>query len=468
MTNSVNRSSPNLGQALTLQTISGAIEDRSARGIASALRRLITSGRIQEGDKLPTVRDLSAYLGVSPATVNQAWQALVQAGALITRGRAGTFVADVSGSRRTPRFLGLGGPTINSGLDLSRGTPDPELLPSLASALERVTANKDIWASSYFDEPVISDLDGILRDSWPFRPESLTVVDGALDGLSRIVDQIVSFGDRVVVESPGFPPLLDLLERSGAEIIPVAIDEQGLTLIELTLALERQPVAIFLQPRAHNPTGTSMSQLRASEIAALLATHDTWVIEDDHSGDISQAPDVSIGQFLPRKVVHIRSFSKSHGPDLRLAAVGGAAEVLEPLIRQRMLGPGWSSRLLQHLLVELLRSQESFAAVEYARTEYSIRSANLREALLDLGLEPTPGDGINIFIPVEDEQSALVNLAAEGVRVAPGRPFFAGKVETPGVRVTIAGLASDPDQIRDLARTFAHALGRSERTHSLR
>ena len=36
------------------------------------------------------------------------------------------------------------------------------------------------------------------------------------------------FGDRVVVESPGFPPFLDLLDVLGAEAVPVRLDEQGM------------------------------------------------------------------------------------------------------------------------------------------------------------------------------------------------------------------------------------------------
>ena len=53
--------------------------------------------------------------------------------------------------------------------------------------------------------------------------------------------------------------------------------------------------------------------------------------------------------------MHIRSFSKSHGPDLRLAAVGGAGDVVTAVANRRLLGPGWSSRILQAVLLELLR-----------------------------------------------------------------------------------------------------------------
>ncbi|HAN35327.1 MAG TPA: GntR family transcriptional regulator, partial [Acidimicrobiaceae bacterium] len=59
------------------------------------------------------------------------------------------------------------------------------------------------------------------------------------------------------------------------------------------------------------------------ELAALLANSDALVVEDDHSGDIASGALVSLGKWLPQRTVHIRSYSKSHGPDLRLAAVGG-------------------------------------------------------------------------------------------------------------------------------------------------
>ena len=98
----------------------------------------------------------------------------------------------------------------------------------------------------------------------------------------------------------------------------------------------------------------------------------TLVVEDDHSGDIATGEDVSLGRHLPDRTVHIRSYSKSHGPDLRIAAVGGSADVIDPLVSRRMLGPGWTSRLLQAVLVELLTDPAAIAAVGRARTTYAV------------------------------------------------------------------------------------------------
>src|SRR5882724_3617490 len=93
-----------------LPLITGAVEDRSARGIAAAVSRLVTAGRLPAGARLPTVRDVARELGVSPTTVSEAWQSLARAGAIQTRGRSGTFVAaPVLPPRQRWRYSQLGG-----------------------------------------------------------------------------------------------------------------------------------------------------------------------------------------------------------------------------------------------------------------------------------------------------------------------------------------------------------------------
>ena len=56
--------------AVDLNRVVSAIDNRTPRGIAAAVNRMIRDGRLVPGDRLPTVRDLAAELGVSPATVS--------------------------------------------------------------------------------------------------------------------------------------------------------------------------------------------------------------------------------------------------------------------------------------------------------------------------------------------------------------------------------------------------------------
>ncbi|MFC6356112.1 aminotransferase-like domain-containing protein [Luethyella okanaganae] len=429
-----------------MDTFLERIDDTSPRGIAAALARLMTSGELAPGERLPTVRELAETLGVSPATVSHAWQALARAGLIESRGRAGSFVRSDRPGWLPPRMLGLAGPVDHAHLDLSRGTPDPLLLPALGPALSRVSERAEV--SSYHELPVIPELGRVLGETWPYPAESLTVVDGALDAVSRSLEAVVGFGDRVVLENPGFPAFFDLVDTLGAERLPVGLDESGILPEQLARALALRPRAIVLQPRAHNPTGASMTVDRARELAKVIRSSrhadELVVIEDDHSGQISTASDVSLGRWLPDRVLHVRSFSKSHGPDLRIAAVGGPSRLIDRIVARRMLGPGWTSRMVQRILFELLTDGDSLAEVSEARRQYYARQRALATALTTWGAETVRSDGINTWLQVADERSALVQLAAAGIRVAPGSPFLAGEQESPEfVRITVGMVRED-------------------------
>jgi DNA-binding transcriptional MocR family regulator len=432
------------------------VDDRTARGIAAAVSRLVTAGSLPSGTRLPTVRDVARELGVSPTTVSEAWQSLLRAGAIQTRGRSGTFVATLP--RQRMRYTQMGGPALAR--DLSTGVPDHDLLPDLTDALKRIGDGR--LTSSYLDAPVLPPLEQVLRERWPFPPERLTVVDGALDALDRITAAVVRFGDHVLVEDPAFPPMLDLLDTVGATVIGIPLTADGLDPAALRAALtEYRPVALYLQPRAHNPTGVSMTAAHAATLAAVLADHPgVAVVEDDHAGDIAAAPPVSIGALLPDRTVHVSSFSKSHGPDLRLAAVGGPAGLVSAVADRRLLGPGWSSRILQAVLLDLLTSVAAAARVAAARAEYARRRAGLLSALDARGATATAADGINLWLSVEDQQYAMVTLAGHGIAVAPGAPFLVSPTAPDHVRVT-AGLV--PDGFDELATVLTSAAGSVQR-----
>jgi DNA-binding GntR family transcriptional regulator len=75
-----------------MKSVALAVDEATPSGIAGAIARLISTGDLAPGDRLPTVRELAAELGVSPATVSHAWQALAGVGLIISRGRSGSFV----------------------------------------------------------------------------------------------------------------------------------------------------------------------------------------------------------------------------------------------------------------------------------------------------------------------------------------------------------------------------------------
>lgn len=426
------------------------LETPGARSVAQEVGRLITRGELPAGARLPTVRQIGGELKVSPATISEAWQMLRQAGLIDTAGRNGTIVI---GPRSHPTGVGRYGRVAGIGRDLpvnlATGTPDPALLPDI----EPLVSDIDFDASviDYLAPAVVDGLHDVLMEMWPFEPGSLTVVNGAMDGLARTASQLVPFGSRVAIENPTFPPLIDTLEQLGAELIPLDLDGEGPVPDSLSRALAEHPVAVFLQPRAHNPTGVSMTAARAQELATILGGTDTMVVENDHASGIAVAPMISLGRWLPEQTIRIHGFSKSHGPDLRLAAVGGREEVVVEVASNRVSGPGWSSRLLQRILVKLLTDPTANGTIERAREVYTARRTALVAALNRLNSPVRCDDGLNLWLPVADEGQALVTLAAHGVSAAPGSAFCIKDAGSDHLRVTVGVVAEeDAEEVAEI------------------
>src|SRR4051794_38961150 len=110
------------------------LSDITIRGIALETSALIRAGALPVGTKLPAVRDLAYVLGVSPATISEAWSELRRQKIISGRGRNGTWV---SGDRfiAKPERLASSGNYGEGVLDLTRAGPDVALLPRLGEAL---------------------------------------------------------------------------------------------------------------------------------------------------------------------------------------------------------------------------------------------------------------------------------------------------------------------------------------------
>jgi len=422
----------------------------TARGLAQAVTSAVRSGSLAPEDRLPPIRQLAVHLGLSPSTVSASWSLLCRSGVLRTNGRRGTFVTSAArpGNVRYRQALVHHSRSIE---DFSTGLPDPTLLPDLGPSLLRL---RDIAPlRTYLDPPVLPDLVDALRTDWPYVPERITLADGSMDALDAVLSWLLQPGDRVAVEHPSFPPLLDRLEVGGAVLDPVPLDDQGPVPAALAGAIQRGCVCFVYQPRGQNPTGVSLSQQRRAHLATLLGRSPCLIIENDSLGGVAATPMISMGELLPQSTIHVRSFSKSHGPDLRLAALSGPAAVIDPIVERRHLGQGWSSRLLQAILLDLLTSPESIAQVAHARREYQQRRDTLLASLARQSINVPGKDGLNVWVAVADEHAALTRLAASGVGAAAGAPFSAATRIEPHIRVTSGLITAHHDVIaRQLAR----------------
>lgn len=430
------------------------IDEPSALGIAAATTRLIRQGKISGGTVLPTVRALAAELIVSPATVSAAWAILRKQGVIAGRGRQGTRVLDTPRMLAPKRFENVTRLWDGRVLDLSLAVPDPELLPDLAAAISK--APRDPQLNSYHRRNIAPALQDAVAPLWPWAPEAWLASNGGYDGIRLLVASMVVPGDYVAVADPSTPRILDILELSGARVIPVATDADGPEPEALRHALSKLPVAFVYEPRSASRTGATIAVERRDELAAVLEGTHCLIIEDDGLGDLNRSPYKGLGPVFPDRTVLVRSYSKSHGPDLRLAVLGGAENPIERARLFQQFGAGWTSRVLQGALAWMLTDASTHNQIDHASEVYKQRRTLMADLLVDRGLSVTPRDGLSLNVPLLSEEQGLLVLASHGIASMGGR---SGSIRThpPAARLGIGIPFTEPERIADVYAKAARA-----------
>ena len=406
---------------------------------------------------MPTVRALAEHLGVSPTTVSAAYRTLRDRGLLVTGGRRGTSI-----SPRPPLTTLPAIPVPPGVRDLTNGNPDRELLPRIDKALARVDPEPVL----YGEDPAVPELLELARRDFEadgIPAKHLAVVGGAMDGIERVLQAHLGPGDRVAVEDPGFTAVLDLLAALGLTAVPVEIDDSGPIPESLARALDSGVQALALTPRAQNPYGSALDAKRARELKRILARHpDVLVIEDDHAGPVAGVPATTLCTAQRSRWAHVRSVSKSLGPDLRVAIIATDPVTLARLEGRQVLGMRWVSNILQRLVVALWKDKKVKRQLVKAERTYTERRDAVRAALSEQGIGSHGRSGINVWIPVPEEVRVVQAMLDAGWAVSAGERFRLRTV--PGIRVCIASL--EPADARLFARDLAEVLQPVRHRHS--
>jgi DNA-binding transcriptional MocR family regulator len=411
-----------------------------AQAIAAGFERRIRGGELAAGERLPTVRALAADQSVDPGTAAAAYRLLRERGFVISDGRRGTRVA----AQLEPRQPSVS--EVPAGVrDLASGIIDPVLVPEVGRALRHVAARRPD-TTRYEENAKLDALVEHARDEFGragVDAQALAFVGGALDGLERVLQARLRPGDRVGVEDPAFPRLLDLLEALNLQAVPIAIDDEGPIPEEIPRGLD----ALIVTPHGQNPFGASLTDERAAALRDVLG--DLLVIEDAHGWEVGRRPaTLTTGR---RHWAVIRSLSRLLGSDVRLAFVAGDAQTIGRVEARQAITTSWVSRLLQEIVAELLGDLPRSSELD-----------RRREALLDAlerrGVRAHGRSGLHVWVPVREEAFAVRRMLEAGYAVLAGERF---RLRTPpAVRLTTALLP--PGEVDLVADALAEAAtGRS-------
>jgi DNA-binding transcriptional MocR family regulator len=148
------------------------------------------------------------------------------------------------------------------------------------------------------------------------------VSGGAQMALYAIVRFLGGPGDAICVPDLTYPGLRAIAEQLRVQLVPVAMDGEGLDSAALEEARGRErPKAVYCVPTIHNPTAATRSAKRLEAIAGVARRHGSAIIEDDAYGALPRQAPTPLAALAPDVTWHIATLSKCVTPALRTAYV---------------------------------------------------------------------------------------------------------------------------------------------------
>ncbi len=300
------------------------------KAVVAAIRSGITSGELAVGDKLPPVRDLAWKLGITPGTVARAYTVLTDEAVLMAEVGRGTFVA--SRTHDQPYVpIEIDAVAHNSPQDLYRVNMFSPVLPNIGQAdlikelLGQVARNPASGVMHYpTRHSAIPAREAALK--WmsdtplgPVTAEDVVMTLGGQHGIFLVLQAVLS-GRRptVLVEELAYPGFRRAAELLRADVVPVAMDAQGVIPEALEAAARGcDGQVLCTSPEVHNPTVISTPLARRKELVAVARAHGLQILEDDcyRMGDTREA---SYRLLAPERGWYVSSIAKTLTPAVRL------------------------------------------------------------------------------------------------------------------------------------------------------
>jgi 2-aminoadipate transaminase len=285
------------------------------------------------------------------------------------------------------------------------------------------------------------------------RPQGaeLIVTSGGMECIALMCQALIDPGDTIAVEAPSYLGALMAFGGAEAEVVAIAMDDDGLRVDVLAdrLAAGLRPKFLYTVPEYQNPTGRTLPLDRRRELIKLCRRHGLLIFEDvayrELPFDGTSLP--SLWSLAPDVVLQAGTFSKSFFPGVRLGWATGPSEVVAELSAAKQNTDQCAGGLGQRLLEEYGRAGGFERHLPGARALYASRWAALSAALTQHmpeevdWTEPTGGFLTWLTLPEELDTLAMRPAAtAAGVAYVPGPPFHVGNSGRNTLRLSFSHL----------------------------
>lgn len=466
--------------------------------LLTALREIILADGLKAGDRLPASRTLARDLGLSRTTVIEAYDRLTAEGLTEARVGAGTYVSEALNESRPkpgrtrpagPRAAETRAPRVARQLErasemfMERLPHQPRAFTTALPAFDAFPLA--LWsrqvAKHWRDRRDVVMGYGDPHGYFPLRraiaahlkanrgiscdAEQVFVVGGAQQAFQFLGDLLLDPGDQVWFENPGAIGARNALAASGANLVPVPIDGEGLS-VESGLRLAPNFKLVFVTPAHQQPLGVTMSLKRRFALLQAADSADAYIVEDDYDGEFcyGRHPQPTLKSVDEAdRVIYVGTFSKSLFPALRLGYFICPQPLVEVMRRVTSAYLQGVPSNPQAVVADFIEEGHFATHLRRMRQIYAERHQVLLDAarrLLAGRLDVVPTDtGLHTIARLGaglSEAAATEAALAHDVTVAPIGRFCISPIETKGLVLGFSGIrpAEIVKGVETLARAF--------------
>ncbi|WET68175.1 PLP-dependent aminotransferase family protein [Sphingobacterium sp.] len=443
-----------------------------------AIEKNIKSGIYKPGQKLPSVREVKDYYGLSMSTVQSGYEYLMIIGLVESVPKSGYYVsaknemlAEPGGLRRTPVVRdaifekGLGvttaSPVRRGFSEFNVAAPGDLLVPQklLLRTMQQVIREQGAGLLRYYPSNGSVQLkDNIIRRAASYQTllhaDELLITDGALQALYIALAAVCEAGDIVAVESPCVFSALEVIRVLKLRVIEIPVlAKDGFDIDFFRQACQESAVkAVVLTPNFHNPTGILLSDEQKIALLAIAHQYHVAVIENDIYGDLNfqGSRPSTLKQFDESGLVMTySSYSKTLAPGIRLGwlstgrflkdaeqikfALGSTVSPLNQETVNRLIGSSSYDRHIRSLKMQLAKN--AYLATNLIASSFPEKTKVI-----------TPAGGYNLWVKMP-ESTDMADFYAQcekiGARFTPGYTFSFSNTFEHYFRLVIADKFSD-------------------------
>ncbi|SFR20048.1 2-aminoadipate transaminase [Lentzea waywayandensis] len=322
-------------------------------------------------------------------------------------------------------------------ISFAGGLPAPELfdLDGVRAAYDLALRDRSVlqYAPTEGNPDLRALVSARLTDSG-LPTSDVLITTGSQQALTLVATALLGPDAVVAVEEPTYLAALQCFQMTGARIVPVASDSDGLVPASLrSVVAAEKPDLLYLVPTFANPTGRTLSAPCRAEIAEIAAANSLWVVEDDPYGELryrgSAVPPLAS---ISDRTIYLGSFSKVGAPGMRLGWLRAPADLLRTLVIVKQAADLHTSTVDQAAAAAYLTHNDLDAHVARLRTEYGARRDAMIAALpatVPPGTtwsDPDGGMFVWLRLPGDADSAVLLKEALlHDVAFVPGASFFA-------------------------------------------